>query len=54
MTLVGAITGIVENKMETTRLHWGYIGVMENKTETIVYWGYIGVVENKMETTIVY
>ena len=37
--------------METTIVHWGYIGVMEKKMETtIVYWGYIGVMEKKMET----
>ena len=42
-------------KMETTIVHWGYTGIMENEMETtIVYWGYIGIVENKMETTTVY
>ena len=30
----------MENKMETTTVYWGYIGIMENKMETtIVYWG---------------
>ena len=39
--------------METTIVYWGYIGIMEKKTETtIVYWGYIGIMEKKMETTI--
>ena len=28
----------MENKMETTIVYWGYIGIMENKMEaTIVY-----------------
>ena len=45
--------GIMENKMETTIVHWGNIGIMENKMETtIVHWGNIGIMENKMETTI--
>ena len=45
----------MENKMETTIVHWGYIGIMENKMETtIVHWGYIGIMENKMESTIVH
>ena len=48
-------SGIIENKMETTVVYWGYIGRMEKKMETtIVYWGYIGIMENQMETTIVY
>ena len=47
--------GIMEKKMETTIVYWGYIGIMEKKMETtIVYWGYIGIMEKKMETTIVY
>ena len=34
--------GIMEKKMETTIVYWGYIGIMEKKMETtIVYWGYI-------------
>ena len=38
--------GIMEKKMETTRVYWGYIGdnigIMEKKLEaTRVYWGYI-------------
>ena len=33
--------GIMEKKMETTIVLWGYIGIMENKMEaTIAYWGY--------------
>ena len=31
--------GIMEKKMETTRVYWGYIG------------DYIGIMEKKMETT---
>ena len=50
--------GIMEKKMETTTLYWGYmgsIGIMEKKMETtVVYWGTIGVMETKMETTVVY
>ena len=49
--------GIMEKKMETTIVYWGYIGIMEKKMETtvtIVYWGYMGIMEKKMETTIVY
>ena len=33
--LTGPITGIMENKMETTIVYWGHIGIMENKMETI-------------------
>ena len=45
--------GRMENKMETTVVYWGYIGIMEKKMETtVVYWGYIGIMEMKMETTI--
>ena len=41
--------------METTKIYWGYIGIMEKKMETtIMYWGYIGIMEKRMETTIVY
>ena len=30
-------------------LYWGYIGIMENRTETtIVSWGIIGIMENKI------
>ena len=36
-------------------LYWGFIGIMENKMETIRIRGYIrgsiGIMENKMETT---
>ena len=53
-TIVSLGFGIMEKKMETTIVYWGYIGIMEKKMETtIVYWGYIGIMENKMETTIV-
>ena len=46
---------LMEKKMETTIIYWGYIGIMENKMEaTIVYWGNIGIMEKKMETTIIY
>ena len=38
-------------------LHWGYIGIMEKKMETILilglYWGCIGIMENTMETTVI-
>ena len=41
--------------METTIVHWGYIGTMENEMETsIVYWGHIGTTKTEMETTITY
>ena len=47
--------GIMEKKMETTIVYWGYLGIMENRMETtIVYWRYMGIMESKMETTIVY
>ena len=26
--------GIMEKKMETTIVYWGYVGIMENKMET--------------------
>ena len=29
--------GIMEKKLETTRVYWGYIGIMENKMDI---WGY--------------
>ena len=39
--------------METTLIYWGYIGIVENKLESIVAsWDYIGIMENKMETII--
>ena len=42
----GGYIGIMEKKMETTRIYWGiyrgYIG------------GYIGIMEKKMETTRIY
>ena len=32
---------IMEEKMETTIVYWGYIGIMEKKMEaSVVYWGY--------------
>ena len=38
--------GIMENKMETTRIYWGYIGIMENTVETTrICRGYIGIME---------
>ena len=44
--------GIMEKKMETTIIYWGYNGIMEEKMETtIIYWGYNGIMEKKMETT---
>ena len=34
---------VMENKMETTIVYWGYIGIMEKKMETtIVYWVHEG------------
>ena len=40
----GLKIGIMENRMETTGIIRGYIGII---------WGlYIGILENKMETTI--
>ena len=33
--------GIMEKKMETTIVYWGYIGIMENKMETTIM-GYTG------------
>ena len=39
--------------METTIVHWAYIGIMEKKMETtILYLGHIGIMEKNMETTI--
>ena len=47
--------GIMEKKIETTIVYWGYKGIMEKKIETtIVYWGYIRIMEKKIETTTVY
>ena len=41
-------------KLETTMVHWVYIGIMEKKMETaMVYWVYIGIMAKKMETTMV-
>ena len=34
--------------METTKVYWGYIGIIERKMETaIVYWQYIEIMEEK-------
>ena len=34
--------------METTTVHWGYVGIMDNKMETtVVYWGYIGIMRRQ-------
>ena len=45
----------MENKMETTIVYWGCIGIIETKMETtVVHWGYFGIMEKKMETTIVH
>ena len=55
LPLMVVIIGIMDNKMETTRVYRGYIGVVENRMETtIVYWDSIEIMENKMETTIAY
>ena len=35
----GDSLGLMEKKMETTIVHWGYIGVLLG-----LYWGYIGVI----------
>ena len=36
----------MDEKMEATIVHWGYIRIMENRMEaTIVYWGYIRIME---------
>ena len=41
--------------METTRVHWVYIGIMEKKMATTrVHWVYIGITEKNMETTLVH
>ena len=29
-------SGLMEKKMETTTVHWGHIGIMENKMETAI------------------
>ena len=39
----GGFIGIMERKMETTRIYRGNKGI---------YWGHIGTMEKKMETTI--
>ena len=32
----------MENKMETAKVYWGYVGNNGNELETaIVYWGYV-------------
>ena len=51
---IGVILGIMENKMETTMVYWGYIG-NNGKWKLLWYIGDIlGIMENKMETTMVY
>ena len=38
--------GIMEKKMETTIVYWGYTGIMETNMEsTTAYWGYLGIME---------
>ena len=56
---IGAILGLYWGYVRVWglgfRVHWGYLGIMENKMETtIVYWGYSGIMEKKMEATIVF
>ena len=49
------VVEIMEKKMETTVLYWGYTGIMEKKMETTVFYGgYSGIMEKKMETTVLY
>ena len=31
---MGLLIGIMDNKLETTIVHWGNIGIMENRMET--------------------
>ena len=51
---IGVILGIMEKKMESTMLYWGYIGIMEKKMEsTMLCWGYIGNNGKKMESAVV-
>ena len=33
---IGVIWGIMEKKMETTIVYWGYVGIMENKMEATI------------------
>ena len=51
---LGTYIGIMGNKMETTLVYWGYIGIiMKIKWKLLWYIGVIlGLMENKMETTI--
>ena len=44
---IGVYIGIMEKKMETTIVYWGYIKVILG-----LYWGYIGIMEKKTEPTI--
>ena len=37
----GQRVGILEKKMETTIVYWGYMGIMENKMETTIILGVI-------------
>ena len=39
---IGFTFGIMEKKMETTIVYWGFVGIMEKKMETTR--GYIGVI----------
>ena len=39
----------MQDKLETTIVYWGNIGIMEHNMEaTIEYWGNIGIMENNM------
>ena len=38
-SILGLYVRIMEKKLETTIVYWGYIGIMEKKMDTIVYWG---------------
>ena len=39
--------------MQTTVVHWGYMGIMAKKMEaSTVYWGYIGIMEKKKENIV--
>ena len=48
-----ATPGIMEKKMETLQVYWGYMGIMDKKMETLlVYWGCMGIMDKTMETLI--
>ena len=39
--------------METTVVHWGYMGIVTKQMEiSIVYWSYIGIMEKKKENIV--